>query len=350
MTLPITFLATSFAIAGLVAAAGPILIHLLNRQRFRVVEWAAMDFLRQAVRRSRRILRLRDLLLLALRTLCVLAFGLAMARPYLAASSAVIDPNQPVHAVLLIDNSLSMSVEQFGRSLLDEAKAKAKDFIGRLPPGSRVSVLPLCGSTEQHHLGAYSSREDAWEALAAIGAVDRAATAAMALDLAREACRRVASPAAKQIVLISDQQAINWPAQSLEAHLKQLGSPLQVVQVAPKEAPENAWIEDFRLQDGIADPATPATFLATVRYEGVKARYDVQAALAVEGVTVATQSVELQPGQAREIRFPPFHFEVAPEPGQPTYVAAEVSIPHDALSGDDRRVLMAIAAKLGVQV
>jgi hypothetical protein len=73
MTLPITFLATSFAIAGLVAAAGPILIHLLNRQRFRVVEWAAMDFLRQAVRRNRRILRLRDLLLLALRTLCVLA-------------------------------------------------------------------------------------------------------------------------------------------------------------------------------------------------------------------------------------------------------------------------------------
>ena len=44
-------------LAALVAAAGPVLIHLLNRRRFRVVQWAAMDFLRQAVRRSRRILR-----------------------------------------------------------------------------------------------------------------------------------------------------------------------------------------------------------------------------------------------------------------------------------------------------
>ena len=48
------FFAGTFAIAGLIAAAGPIIIHLLNRRRFRVVEWAAMDFLRQAMQRSRR--------------------------------------------------------------------------------------------------------------------------------------------------------------------------------------------------------------------------------------------------------------------------------------------------------
>ena len=33
-----------FALAGLIAAAGPVLIHLLNRRRFRVLNWAAMDF------------------------------------------------------------------------------------------------------------------------------------------------------------------------------------------------------------------------------------------------------------------------------------------------------------------
>ena len=335
-----TFLAQWFAIAGLVAAAGPILIHLLNRQRFRVVEWAAMDFLRQAVRRSRRILRLRDLLLLLLRTLCVLAFGLAMARPYLAASAATFKPDQPVHAVLIVDNSLSMSVEQLNKPLLDEAKKQAKDFIGRLPPGSRVSVLPLCGSTTEYNLGAYGTREDALEALAAIQPVDRAGTAALAIDLAMDACRRVPSPSAKQVVFISDQQAANWPSQSLDSHLKQLRTPMQVVQVAPKELVENAWIADFRLQDGIADPSTPSVFLATIRCEGSKPRYDVQVTLSVEGVTVATQSIELQPGQAREVRFPPYQFDITPEPGKPTFVAAEVSIPHDAVAGDDQRFLM----------
>ena len=74
------FLAPWFALAGLIAAAGPLLIHLLSRQRQQVVEWGAMDFLREAVFRNRRIMQLRDLLLLALRTLCILAFGAAMAR------------------------------------------------------------------------------------------------------------------------------------------------------------------------------------------------------------------------------------------------------------------------------
>ena len=40
----LSFDASSFAIAGAIAAAGPVLIHLLNRRRFKTVTWAAMDF------------------------------------------------------------------------------------------------------------------------------------------------------------------------------------------------------------------------------------------------------------------------------------------------------------------
>lgn len=333
------FLAPWFALAGLIAAAGPLIIHLMNRRRFRVVQWAAMEFLRQAVRRSRRILQLRDLLLLALRTGCVLLFGLAMARPYFEASSAIVDPDQPIHAVLVVDNSLSMGYEQLNRTLLGMAKAAAGEFIKRLPPGSRVSVLPVCGSAKQFSFAAYSTKEDALEALDAIEPVDRQASAAAAIDLALEACRRVPSPQSKQVVFLSDQQWCNWPAQALDAQLKQLPSPMQIVQVLPDEV-DNAWIADFRLQDNLADVGTPATFLATIRYQGAVPRRDVQVTLAVDGVTIATQTVELQPGQEREVRFPPYRFEVSTEPGRPTFVAAEVSIPHDRLPADDQRSLI----------
>ncbi len=37
-----SFLVSAFAIGGLIAALGPIVIHLLNRRRYRVIEWAAM--------------------------------------------------------------------------------------------------------------------------------------------------------------------------------------------------------------------------------------------------------------------------------------------------------------------
>lgn len=329
-----------FAVAGLVLAAGPIAIHLLNRQRFRVVQWAAMEFLRQAVRRSRRMMRLQDLVLLAVRVLCVLLFGLAMARPYFVSSGEGVDPNQPVHAVLLVDNSLSMGYEQLGRTVLDEAKARAKEFIDRLPPGSRVSVIPVCASSRDFSLGAYSTKEDASEALASIEPADRSATAAAALELAKEACHRTPSPPNKQIVLLSDQQAANWPAQSLDAQVAQLGGPLQVVELAPKAA-ENAWIADFRLQDGIADLESPAVFLATVRFEGTAPRRDVQVSLSLDGTVFATQTVDLEPGQAREVRFPPYRFNQPLQPGQVTFVPAEVSIPRDHLAMDDRRVLAA---------
>ena len=58
-----------------------------------------------------------------------------------------IHPDQPVHAVLVMDNSLSMGYQRMDNTtLLDEAKNRAKEFIGKLPAGSRVSVLPACGS------------------------------------------------------------------------------------------------------------------------------------------------------------------------------------------------------------
>src|SRR5437660_8865020 len=61
------------------AASIPIIIHLLNRKRFRVVTWAAMRFLLAAQRKNARKLRLEQLILLGVRTLLVLLLVLAMA-------------------------------------------------------------------------------------------------------------------------------------------------------------------------------------------------------------------------------------------------------------------------------
>src|SRR4030042_1091718 len=164
------FLAPMFAVVGLVAAAGPILIHLLNRRRYRVVPWAAMDFLREAIFRNRRIMQLRDLLLLALRTLCILAFGAAMAQPFLGSSVVTVDRDQPVHAVLLMDNSLSMGYRELDGTLLDQAKNQARELIEELPRGSRISVLPICGPGARGRgsgvsYTAHYTKEDALSAL-----------------------------------------------------------------------------------------------------------------------------------------------------------------------------------------
>lgn len=331
-----SYVAGIFAIAGVAAAAGPVIIHLLNRRRYRVVQWAAMDFLREAVQRNRRILQLRDLVLLALRTLCVLLFGLAMARPYFASGQGAIDSNQPVHAVFIVDNSLSMGYERLDGTLLDEAKAKALEFAERLPQGSRMSVLPLCGSTASFSRDAFRTIEDFRDALLRIEVVDRAASAAQAADLALDACSQVTDLASKRVVFVGDQQAVNWPAGSLAAQFKQLPE-MQIVQISADQ-PENAWVAEFLLQDGIADVETETVFLANVRYEGQAPRTNVSVTLAIDTVEVASQTVDLEPGQTREVRFT-HRFDRPIEPGQVEFVAASVSLAPDRLKADDQRFL-----------
>ena len=161
----LSFSSISFLIAGAACATGPALIHLLNRRRHRVVKWGAMDFLRQAMKQNRKVLEWRDFLLLAMRTLAVLLFGTALARPFFAQQQAATDVRQPLHAVLIIDNSLSMSYETLEGSLLDQAKRKAREFIELLPRGSRVTVIPACGSREFVSSESLENVEAAREAL-----------------------------------------------------------------------------------------------------------------------------------------------------------------------------------------
>ena len=79
--LAVGFVTPAFFGAGLLLASVPIIIHILNRRRFKTVNWAAMEFLLRALRRNRRRLRFEQWLLLAVRC-CVLFFlGLALARP-----------------------------------------------------------------------------------------------------------------------------------------------------------------------------------------------------------------------------------------------------------------------------
>ena len=64
-------LANAPMIYGLAAASLPLIIHLLNRRKFRETPWAAMRFLIAAVKKNARRIRIEQWLLLAVRTLVI---------------------------------------------------------------------------------------------------------------------------------------------------------------------------------------------------------------------------------------------------------------------------------------
>jgi len=74
------FLHPWFMIAGGLLVSAPIIIHLINRMRFKRIRWAAMEFLLKSQKRNRRRLIIEQMILLALRCLLVLLTGLLVAR------------------------------------------------------------------------------------------------------------------------------------------------------------------------------------------------------------------------------------------------------------------------------
>jgi hypothetical protein len=109
----------TFANTGLLALtalfAVPLVIHLLNRRRYRRVPWAAMEFLLRAYKQNRRRLRLENLLLLLLRCALPVLLALAVARPRFESAPLGMG-NQGRHHVLLLDRSYSMAYRDAGGS------------------------------------------------------------------------------------------------------------------------------------------------------------------------------------------------------------------------------------------
>ena len=118
---------------GGLAIAAPILIHLLNKRRFKIVEWAAMDFLFEADKKNRRRVQLENFILLMLRCLAMLLIALLLARPFLPSSmTSVLQQAQKYERVILIDDSLSQRVLMDAQPALEVAKQSVEKLITQL--------------------------------------------------------------------------------------------------------------------------------------------------------------------------------------------------------------------------
>jgi Aerotolerance regulator N-terminal/von Willebrand factor type A domain len=135
-----TFL-NAAVLVGLVAVVIPPIIHLLNRRRHDLVDWAAMQFLHASRRRRRRIL-IDDWFLMLVRMGLVAILVLAVAGPlarWNPFGSVGSHPGRDV--VLVFDGSTSMGYVHDGEPAHDAARRWATAFLRDLQSGDRVSVL-----------------------------------------------------------------------------------------------------------------------------------------------------------------------------------------------------------------
>lgn len=277
---------------GLLALAVPILIHLLNRNQARPIQWGAMRFLLASiVARSRRLL-IEDILLLVLRCLVFAFVALAMARPFLPSRSSVpwelvlpavlvavvgmgvaagvwtdrrmrrilvrivaglmifaigvsvaerwlqgrrwLGGGEGKDIVLVMDASASMTLNVEGRTSFDKGVDEAKAVISACRPRDAVGVI-LAGPVPRALVSAPTS--DRKEILALLGSRDFHPVGGSmgvleALNAAAALLAQGQNPA-KEIIVITDGQSVGWDVQS-EARWRFLADSLKSFLVRPR--------------------------------------------------------------------------------------------------------------------
>jgi hypothetical protein len=138
---------------GLAAAAIPIIIHLFTRRQPREVPFPSLEFLTEVNQSEIRRLRLKQWLLLLLRTLAIAAVALAMARPAVRGSVGM-EGRAATSLVVLVDQSGSMGASAVGAgasaaeataggggTLIAEARRVIEDLLATLGPADEVLLV-----------------------------------------------------------------------------------------------------------------------------------------------------------------------------------------------------------------
>jgi hypothetical protein len=126
---------------GLSALVIPVIIHLLNRRRYKVVDWGAMQFL-QLSAVTRRRLFLEEVLLMLLRMGLIAVLVLALAGPFVTTTSiARLTARANRDFVLAFDGSFSMGSTCAHGVPHEKAKEWARAFVAGLTPGDSVAIL-----------------------------------------------------------------------------------------------------------------------------------------------------------------------------------------------------------------
>ncbi len=123
---------------GVAAIASPVIIHLLNKRRYKIINWAAMDFLFEADKKNRRRVKLENFILLMLRCLAMLLIGLFLSRLFLPTSlTKAFSNTQKFEHIILLDDSMSQRVRVGNEELINKSKAALKQLVDQAATNNR---------------------------------------------------------------------------------------------------------------------------------------------------------------------------------------------------------------------
>lgn len=307
-------------LGGTAAMFAPLVIHLLNRSRFRMLPWGAMHLLESAVKINSRRVQWRAWLLLALRMAIPLLLALCMARPVLTAWKTLSGGNAS-SMVLVIDNSLSMEAgaqrSATARRTNDRAAFPTKDatqkdsvftaaieeaqqVIQQAGPTTEISVYSSGGGPVNQASGASF---DAKRALQRVQAIDVGAGSSPWVEVLAEGLAQLerSKELRRHLVVFSDFQKNEWEGLSAEAFSSLIPkandgdrqTSITLVPIAPKNR-ENLSIHiDRPAGANVVAVGQALEVRATIKNHGQSKVAAVPVTFFVDDVALASKTVDV---------------------------------------------------------
>lgn len=222
------------------AAAIPIVLHLIRRQQARRVTFPAVRYLRRAEQRHARRLRLRHLLLLALRVSLIVLAAAAAAGPLIGPGGPA--DHRPTALAIILDNSLSTTAvlddDHLFRALLD----RATESVRLTGPDDRAALFP---AADPAHTVITRGSDDLAASIRDLQPVPDIADLPGAIARAGEWLRSAGEERAPEIHLLTDGQSTSLaghnPGDPLVRPLDRL---TVVIHVPELEDPGNGTLAD----------------------------------------------------------------------------------------------------------
>jgi len=131
-----------FILFGLFASSIPVIIHLINIRKQKKIEFSSLMFVKELQSTKIRNIKLRQILLLILRTLLITFIVLAFARPTIESGIPGFVSYSNTNTGLIVDNSFSMDVSDSKGNRLRQSRGIVENILNNSSDGDKLFFTP----------------------------------------------------------------------------------------------------------------------------------------------------------------------------------------------------------------
>jgi len=291
--------ANSIFLWGLLAVPLPVLLHLFFRRRKAKVAFSTLQFFQQRKRYLAHRRRLREILLLLIRTLALLCLVLALSRVLFQSMPYALSAK--TNAVIILDDTLSMDRKiGSGATAFELASQKAEEVLDTLSEGDGAALVFVSG---RQGLAMTRKRQLVRQQLENARVTGGTGSYSAALKQAVSYLASAGNPN-REIYVLSDFQRNQAPSKPVELDAVK---GLRIYFLPVSGTLENLSVENLKLSPRPQMVNKRLSIPYTIRNHGENAR-DTEVSLTVGTETRNTVTVTVPAGEATE-----GHFDYVPD-------------------------------------